>query len=36
MYYGLRSWGQKYIIIIYVTVCEKVTPRLNKHDDVIE
>jgi len=20
----------------YVTVCEKVVPRLNKHDDVIE
>jgi len=27
---------KKYIIIIYVTVCEKVVPRLNKHDDVIE
>ena len=36
MYYGLRVWGEKYIIIIYVTVCEKVIPRLNKHDDVIE
>jgi len=36
LYYGLRVCGQKYTIIIYVTVCEKVVPRLNKHDDVIE
>jgi len=32
VYYGLRVCGQKYI----VTVCEKVVPRLNKHDGVIE
>ena len=31
VYYGLRVCGQKYI----VNVCEKVVPRLNKHDDVI-
>ena len=23
-------------VLLYVTVCEKVVPRLNKHDDVIE
>ena len=23
-------------LLLYVTVCEKVVPRLNKHDDVIE
>ena len=34
LYYGFRVCGQKYIIIM--TVCEKVVPRLNKHDDVIE
>ena len=26
----------KNILLLYVTVCEKVAPRLNKHDDVIE
>jgi len=23
-------------LLLYVTVCEKVVPRLNKHDDIIE
>ena len=37
LYYGLRVCEQKYIgIRLYVTVCEKVVPRLNKHNDVIE
>jgi len=26
----------KNTLLLYVTVCEKVVPRLNKHDDVIE
>ena len=26
----------KNTVLLYVTVCEKVVPRLNKHDDVIE
>jgi len=26
----------KNTLSLYVTVCEKVVPRLNKHDDVIE
>jgi len=26
----------KNILLLYVTVCEKVVPRLNKHDDVIK
>ena len=29
VHYGLRVCGQKYIITIHVTVCEKVVPRLN-------
>jgi len=29
------SAGKK-TLILYVTVCEKVVPRLNNHDDVIE
>jgi len=24
------------LLLLYVTICEKVVPRLNKHDDVIE
>jgi len=24
------------LLLLYVTVCEEVVPRLNKHDDVIE
>jgi len=36
VHYGLRVCGQKYIILLYVIVCEKVVPWLNKHDDVIE
>jgi len=37
LYYGLRICEKKYITIrLYVTVCEKVVLRLNKHDDVIE
>jgi len=35
LYYGLRVWG-KNTILLYVTACEKVVPRLNKRDDVIE
>jgi len=34
LYYGLRVCGQK--TLLYVTVCEKLVPRLNGHDDVIE
>jgi len=34
LYYGLRVC--KYTLSLYVTFCEKVVPRLNKHDDVIE
>jgi len=26
----------KNTLLLYVTVCEKVVPRLNKHDDVIK
>jgi len=26
----------KNTLLLYVTVCEKVVPRLNKHDDVME
>ena len=26
----------KNTLLLYVTVCEKAVPRLNKHDDVIE
>jgi len=26
----------KNTLLLYVTVCEKVVPQLNKHDDVIE
>jgi len=26
----------KNTLLLYVTICEKVVPRLNKHDDVIE
>jgi len=26
----------KNTLLLYVTVCEKIVPRLNKHDDVIE
>jgi len=26
----------KNTLLLYATVCEKVVPRLNKHDDVIE
>jgi len=32
---GLRVCGQKHIIL-YVTVCEKVVPRLNQHAGFIE
>jgi len=28
--------ADKKTLSLYVTVCEKVVPRLNKHDDVIE
>jgi len=35
LYYGLRVCG-KNTLLLSVTVCEKVVPRLNKHDDVIE
>ena len=28
--------ASKNILLFYVTVCEKVVPRLNKHDNVIE
>jgi len=24
------------LLLLYVTACEKIVPRLNKHDDVIE
>jgi len=30
------SAGKNALLLLYVTVCEKVVPRLNKHDDVIE
>jgi len=30
------SAGKNAIFLLYVTVCEKVVPRLNKHDGVIE
>jgi len=30
------SAGKNTLLLLYVTVCEKVVPRLNKHDDVIE
>jgi len=26
----------KNTLLLYATICEKVVPRLNKHDDVIE
>jgi len=32
---GFVSAG-KNTLLLYVTVCKKVVPRLNKHDDVIE
>jgi len=35
VYYGLRVCG-KNTLLLYVTVCEKVVPRLNKHVGVIE
>jgi len=35
LYCGPRVCGQN-TLILYVTVCEKVVPRLNKHDDVIK
>ena len=28
------SAGKNTLLLLYVTVCEKVVPRLNKHDDV--
>jgi len=31
-----ESAGKNTLLLLYVTVCEKVVPRLNKHDDVIE
>jgi len=37
LYYGLRVCGQNtLLLLLYVTVCEKIVPRLIKHDDVIE
>jgi len=30
------SAGKNTLLLLYVTVCEKVVPRLNRHDDVIE
>jgi len=30
------SAGKNKLLLLYVTVSEKVVPRLNKHDDVIE
>jgi len=35
VHHGLVSAG-KNALLLYVTVCEKVAPQLNKHDDVIE
>jgi len=32
---GFVSAGEN-TLLLYVTVCEKVVPRLNKHDEVIE
>jgi len=38
LYYRLRVCGNRntLLLLLYVTVCEQVAPRLNKHDDVIE
>jgi len=30
------SAGKNRLLLLYVTVSEKVVPRLNKHDDVVE
>jgi len=30
------SRGKNTLLLLYVTVCKNVAPRLNKHDDVIE
>ena len=35
LYSGHRVCEQKHTLF-YVTICEKVVPRLNKHDDVIK
>jgi len=32
----LVSAGKNTLLLLYVTVCENVVPRLNKNDDVIE
>jgi len=34
LYYGLRV--KNTTLLLYVTVCENVVPRLNNHDHVIE